>query len=63
MQRIETSLRGVFELRPQIFRDQRGFFLETYHQARYVELGIKISLFRTITPVPLKGRCAAFTTS
>jgi dTDP-4-dehydrorhamnose 3,5-epimerase len=41
MQQIETSLCGVFELRPKIFRDQRGFFLETYHRAHYAELGIK----------------------
>ena len=40
MERIETSLPGVWELRPKVFRDQRGFFLETYHRARYAELGI-----------------------
>ena len=40
MERFETSLSGVCELRPKIFRDQRGFFLETYHQARFAELGI-----------------------
>jgi len=41
MERIETSLPGVIELRPRILRDQRGFFLETYHQAHFAELGIK----------------------
>lgn len=41
MERIETSLPGVLELRPRIFRDQRGFFLETYHLAHFSELGIK----------------------
>lgn len=41
MERIETSLPGVFELRPKVFRDKRGFFLETYHRTRFVELGIK----------------------
>jgi dTDP-4-dehydrorhamnose 3,5-epimerase len=40
MQRIETSLPGVYELRPVIHRDARGFFLETYHKAQLVELGI-----------------------
>ena len=40
MQRIETSLPGVLELRPKIFRDARGFFMETYHQTRFSELGI-----------------------
>ena len=40
MQRIETSLPGVFELRPVIHRDARGFFIETFHQAKFAELGI-----------------------
>lgn len=40
MQRIETSLRGVFELRPVIHRDTRGFFIETYHKTKFNDLGI-----------------------
>jgi dTDP-4-dehydrorhamnose 3,5-epimerase len=38
--KIDTTIPGVFELTLKIFRDSRGFFLETYHQARYAELGI-----------------------
>lgn len=40
LQRIETSLPGVLELRPKIFRDTRGIFFETYNSARFSELGI-----------------------
>ena len=40
MQRIETSLPGVYELRPAVHRDPRGFFLETYHKAKLIDLGI-----------------------
>jgi dTDP-4-dehydrorhamnose 3,5-epimerase len=40
MERIETALPGVFELRPKVFRDERGFFLETYHQSKLAALGI-----------------------
>jgi dTDP-4-dehydrorhamnose 3,5-epimerase len=40
MERIETSLPGVFELRPKVFRDLRGFFLETYHRDKFAALGI-----------------------
>lgn len=40
MQRIETSLPGVCELRPKILRDARGFFMETYHRNRLAGLGI-----------------------
>jgi dTDP-4-dehydrorhamnose 3,5-epimerase len=40
MQRIPTALPDVFELRPVIHGDARGFFLETYHQANFTALGI-----------------------
>lgn len=40
MEPIETSLPGVFELRPVVHGDARGFFIETYHQARFTALGI-----------------------
>jgi dTDP-4-dehydrorhamnose 3,5-epimerase len=40
VQRIDTSLPGVFELRPKVFRDARGFFMETYHRKQFAELGI-----------------------
>lgn len=40
MERIETSLPGVLELRPRVLCDRRGFFIETYHRTRFAELGI-----------------------
>lgn len=40
MEKIETSLPGVWELRPRIFRDARGFFMETYHRKKFSDLGI-----------------------
>jgi dTDP-4-dehydrorhamnose 3,5-epimerase len=43
MQRFETSLPGVFELRPVVHRDSRGFFLETYHRSALASLGIEDS--------------------
>src|SRR5713226_7186672 len=41
MKRNETTLPGVYELRPAIHRDSRGSFSETYHQAKFADLGIK----------------------
>jgi len=38
---MDTSLAGVWELRPNILRDPRGFFMETYHQAKFAELGVR----------------------
>ena len=36
-----TKLDGVLIIEPKIFGDERGFFLETYHEERYHEAGIK----------------------
>src|ERR1700731_3064291 len=40
MKKIPTSLPGVFVLEPRIFRDERGFFLESYNQHVMAEAGI-----------------------
>jgi dTDP-4-dehydrorhamnose 3,5-epimerase-like enzyme len=40
MQRIETYLPGMFDLRPVIHRDARGFFIETCRKAKFAVLGI-----------------------
>jgi dTDP-4-dehydrorhamnose 3,5-epimerase len=37
---IETTLQGVLILEPRVFRDERGFFLESYNQAAMTEIGI-----------------------
>jgi dTDP-4-dehydrorhamnose 3,5-epimerase len=41
MRIIETALPGVVLVEPRVHRDDRGFFLETYHAARYRALGIE----------------------
>jgi dTDP-4-dehydrorhamnose 3,5-epimerase len=40
MKVTETELAGVLIIEPKVFSDQRGFFLETYHQARYHAAGL-----------------------
>jgi dTDP-4-dehydrorhamnose 3,5-epimerase len=40
LQRLKTSLPDVWELQPTIFRDARGFFIETYQQQKFNQLGI-----------------------
>lgn len=40
MQKIATGLPEVWELRPNIFRDARGFFMETYNQAKFAAAGV-----------------------
>ena len=40
MKFIRTELPDVIIIEPDIYRDSRGFFLETYHEARYREGGV-----------------------
>jgi dTDP-4-dehydrorhamnose 3,5-epimerase len=35
-----TEIPGVIVIQPDIHRDERGFFLESYHQQKYAEAGI-----------------------
>lgn len=37
---IETGLPGVLILEPQVYGDERGFFMESYHRQRFAELGL-----------------------
>jgi len=32
---ITTSIEGVLIVEPVVYRDNRGFFMETFHQKRY----------------------------
>lgn len=41
MRVIPSNLKDVLIIEPDIHRDDRGFFVETYHEKRYAEAGIK----------------------
>ena len=36
----ELTLGGLKLIQPQVFKDERGFFIESYNQERYAEFGI-----------------------
>lgn len=37
-----TTIAGVVLIKPKVFGDQRGFFVETWNKKRYEELGINL---------------------
>ncbi len=37
---IETKIPGLLIIEPKVFGDERGFFVETYNESRYKEMGI-----------------------
>ena len=41
MDKVSTSLDGVFVLEPRVFGDPRGFFLESYNERELAQLGIQ----------------------
>jgi dTDP-4-dehydrorhamnose 3,5-epimerase len=43
MNRIDTNLEGVWIFEPKVFGDARGFFMETWNQARYAEAGLDVN--------------------
>ena len=42
-----TELPGVFILEPRVFSDDRGFFLEMYHAARFQAAGLDATFVQT----------------
>lgn len=40
MEVIKTPIEGLLILEPKVFRDARGYFVETYNEQRYREAGI-----------------------
>ncbi len=40
MRLTETGLPGVIIIEPDVFGDERGFFMETWHQLKYLEAGL-----------------------
>lgn len=36
-----TPIDGLLVLEPEVFRDERGFFLETFHEQKYESFGIE----------------------
>lgn len=43
MEIIETPIKDLLIIKPRIFGDARGYFLETYNQQQYINAGIDIN--------------------
>ena len=39
--KINKIINNVYEVQPKIFKDERGFFYESFHLNRYKEVGIQ----------------------
>jgi dTDP-4-dehydrorhamnose 3,5-epimerase len=50
-----TPIDGLLVLEPDVFRDERGFFLETFHEQKYDYLGIKSKFVQDNLSLSSKG--------
>ena len=50
-----TKIKDLILIEPDIFQDERGLFLETYHQLKYKKLGIPASFKQDNLSVSKKG--------
>lgn len=41
MKKIETVLPGIIVIEPVVFKDERGFFFESYQEMKFAEIGIR----------------------
>jgi dTDP-4-dehydrorhamnose 3,5-epimerase len=55
MKILPTKLDGVYIIEPKVFYDDRGFFLETYHQRRYAENGINCNFVQDNLSHSMRG--------
>ncbi|WP_339068103.1 dTDP-4-dehydrorhamnose 3,5-epimerase [Fusobacterium animalis] len=53
--KIETGIKDLFIIEPQIFEDSRGFFLESYNYNDFKELGIENLFVQDNHSKSLKG--------
>ena len=43
MRLVPTRLKDVVIVEPDVFKDNRGFFLESYHSRKFAEAGLKVT--------------------
>ena len=55
MKITETKLPGAIVLEPKVFGDERGFFMETWNEARYKEAGLPARFVQDNLSLSTKG--------
>jgi dTDP-4-dehydrorhamnose 3,5-epimerase len=52
---IETSIEGVYVIEPTVFGDERGYFMETYHEGEFKEAGLDLNFVQDNQSKSTKG--------
>ena len=51
----KTSIEGVYIIEPTVFGDERGYFMETYHQVEFKEAGLDLNFVQDNQSKSTKG--------
>ena len=51
----ETFIEGVYIIEPTVFGDERGYFMETYHQGEFKEAGLDMTFVQDNQSKSTKG--------
>lgn len=52
---IKTSIEGVYVIEPTVFGDERGYFMETYHQGEFKQAGLDLNFVQDNQSKSTKG--------
>ena len=52
---LSTTLPGVFIIEPDVYRDERGWFLETYHADKYLYGGVPLAFVQDNCSSSVRG--------
>ena len=55
MKAIKSKLEGALILEPKVFRDDRGYFYETYQKQRYTDIGLDVEFVQDNRSKSSKG--------
>ena len=55
MEVIKTGIEGVVVIEPRIFKDERGYFMETYNQNDFKEAGLNMTFVQDNQSMSVKG--------
>ena len=55
MEFLKTKLNDLIYIKPKVFEDDRGYFMETYHSEKFAEAGIKENFVQDNQSKSVKG--------
>lgn len=55
MRKIETGIKGLIVIENDVYKDERGYFVETYNEAKLVQLGINEQFVQDNESMSSKG--------